>query len=128
MAEKIKKLRLNLRRNAREILPGEGVEKFRVGFIVELIVPGARSLSNVEIVIRQVQFTLADFLQEFAVAIQGCVETGFEHSLRLRRGSPKLQDLQGTNLRKDTHEKSEKVFARSGRLIVLPPVFLIARA
>src|SRR6516164_394501 len=128
MAEVINKLRLNLRGNTREVLPGEGVEKFRVGFIVKLILPGGRSLSGVEIVIRQVQFILADLVKEFAVAIQGCVETGFEHSLRLRRGSAKLQDLQGTNLRKDTHEKSDKVFARSGRLIVLPPVFLIARA
>src|SRR6516164_1485114 len=128
MAEKIKKLRLNLRRNAREILLGEGVEKFRVGFIVELILPGARSFSGVEIVIRQIQFTLAHFVKEFAVAIQGCIEAGLEHSLSLRRGSPQLQDLQGTNLRQDAHEKSKKSFAHGGRLIILPPSFLITRA
>src|SRR6516162_543628 len=128
MAEEIKKLRLNLRRNACEILFGEGVEKFRVGFIVELILPRSRSVSDVEIVIRQIQFTLGHFVKEFAVAVQSCVEAGFEHLLRLRRGSPQLQDLQGTNLRQDAHERSKKSFAPSGRLVILPPSFLITRA
>src|SRR5215472_1317411 len=128
MAEEIKKLGLNLRRNAREILLGEGVEKFRVGFIVELILPGPRRFSGVEIVVRQIQSTLADFVKELAVAVQSCVEAGFEHSLRLRRGSPQLQDLQWPNLRQDAHEKSKKSLARSGRLIILPPAFLITRA
>src|SRR6516162_6249913 len=128
MAEEIKKLRLNLRRNACEILLGEGVQKFRVGFIVELILSGARSVSGVEIVIRQIQFTLAHFVKEFAVAIQGYVEARFEHSLRLRRGSPQLQDLQGANLRQDAHEKSKKSFAHGGWLVILPPSFLITGA
>src|SRR5215468_3168482 len=66
-------------------------------------------------------------MEQVPIAIQGCIEARLEHAFGLRRWSPKLEDSQRTDLREDANHKGKKIFARSRRLVILTPAFLITR-
>ena len=99
MAEEFHQLGPNLRPGAAEILFRQQPEQLGVGLIVEAVLPGPTYCSGVKIVIGRVQMAGANLAEHPPIAIQGRVETGFEHLFRVWRRGLQLQHLERANLR-----------------------------
>ena len=78
MSKKLKKFSPNFRRGAIELLFCQAIEQFCLRLIAKFIFSGSRDCAGVEIVVGQVQLSGACLAQELLVAIQSCVEAGFE--------------------------------------------------
>ena len=94
-------------------------------FIVQTVFPGTGALSNIEIIVRQIDAALADTRQQLAVAVERGIETGFKHLFGLGRRRLELQDLERTELWNQGKEKRKKTLARTWLAIVLAPFAFI---
>ena len=90
----VQKLRLSLRSDVCKLGFRKFIEKFRVGLIVHAVFPGSSTLSDIKIVILQLQRPLLRLRKQRAVTTERGVEAGLEHVFGLRRGRAELQDLQ----------------------------------
>src|SRR5467141_3501119 len=97
-----------------------------MGFIVQPVFSGTGVLADIEIIIGQVQPAFANLRQEFTIAVERGIETGFKHLFSLGCRSPELQDLERAALGKSLEEECEQTLARTGLAVILAPfVFII---
>src|SRR5437588_11177572 len=94
--------------------------------IVQSVFSGTGALSNVEIVIGQVQPGFANLRQESTIAVERGIETALKHLIGLRRRRPELQDLERSELGEQLAEKREKTLVWSGLEVILVVLRLVS--